>query len=107
MIESMLGLNGVDLPRSMGFPNQCQYLSFGGLFPNQVADLGLLAFLPLLLALVWFCPNGLESLGLQHGEGSSIRYPSVMMIFLCGLLLFFGVKVSFESITHDFIYFRF
>ena len=107
MIESMLGLNGVDLPRSMGFSNQCQYLSFGGLFPNQVADLGLLAFLPLLLALVWFCPNGLESLGLRHGEDSSIRYPSVMMIFLCGLLLFFGVKVSFESITHDFIYFRF
>ena len=47
MIESMLGLNRVDLPRSMG-SQPMQYLSFGG-FPNQVADLGLLAFLPLLL----------------------------------------------------------
>ena len=107
MIESMLGLNGVDLPRSMGVSNQGEYLSFGGSLPNQVADLGLLVFLPILLSLVWFCPNALELLGLELGDDSPIGYPSVKMIFICGLLLFLGVKVSFETITHDFIYFRF
>jgi hypothetical protein len=107
MIESMLGLNGVDLPRSMGVSNLGEYLSFGGSLPNQVADLGLLVFLPILLSLVWFCPNALELLGLELGDDSPIGYPSVKMIFICGLLLFLGVKVSFETITHDFIYFRF
>ena len=39
MIESMLGLNGMDLPRSMGFTGKGDHFRFDGMLPNQVADL--------------------------------------------------------------------
>lgn len=107
MIESMLGFNGLDLPRVLGAVSQSDYFTFGGLFPNQVAQLGLLPFLAILLLLVWLSPNALNLLKVDSDLNSKIELPSGKLIFLCGLLFFWGVKVSFESITYDFIYFRF
>jgi hypothetical protein len=107
MIESMLGFNGIDLPRAFGSSGQLDYFTFGGLFPNQVADIGLLFFLLFLLGLVWFSPNAMQLLKVRFDEGSRIELPSFAVLALCGFLLFFGIKVSFEAITYDFIYFRF
>lgn len=107
MIKSMIGLNGISLPRSFDFLPLGELVSFNGIFPNQTVDLGLLAFLPVLLAIVWFAPNAYQLLGLNPKKDSYIAMPSFKIIFLCGLLLFFGIKVSFETLSYDFIYFRF
>ena len=107
MIKSMIGLNGISLPRSFDFLPLGELVSFNGIFPNQTVDLGLLAFLPVLLAIVWFAPNAYQLLGLNPKKDSYIVMPSFQIIFLCGLLLFFGIKVSFETLSYDFIYFRF
>ena len=107
MMESMLGLNGIDLPRSFGGSAGNAYLRFGGILPNQVADISLIPFLPILLALVWMVPNAQQVLNLGRDENISVPLPSAKIAFLCGVLLFFGLKVSFETITHDFLYFRF
>ena len=107
MIKSMIGLNGISLPRSFDFLPLGELVSFNGFFPNQAIDLGLLAFLPVLLTIVWFAPNAYQLLGLNPKKDSCIVMPSFQIIFLCGLLLFFGIKVSFETLSYDFIYFRF
>jgi alginate O-acetyltransferase complex protein AlgI len=107
IIKSLIGLNGIALPRSFEFSPLGKLVSFTGLFPNQLVDLGLLAFLPILLFIVWFAPNAYQLLGLNSKKGFEIVIPSFKIVFLCGLLLFFGIKVSFETLTYDFIYFRF
>ena len=107
MIKSMLGFNGIDLPRSFGESTEYAFLRFGGILPNQIADISLLPFLIILLALVWTAPNAQQMLKLNRGEKNSWPLPSAKIAFLCGVLLFFGLKVSFETITHDFLYFRF
>ena len=107
MIKSLIGLNGISLPRSFEFLPIGKLVSFTGLFPNQAIDLGLLVFLPVLLVIVWFAPNAYQLLGLNPKEDSDIAMPSLKIIFLCGLLFFFGIKVSFETLSYDFIYFRF
>jgi D-alanyl-lipoteichoic acid acyltransferase DltB (MBOAT superfamily) len=107
MIKSLIGLNGISLPRSFDFLPLGELVSFIGFFPNQAIDLGLLAFLPVLLAIVWFAPNAYQLLGLNPKKDSYIAMPPFKTIFLCGLLLFFGIKVSFETLSYDFIYFRF
>ena len=103
----MLGFNGIDLPRSFGESTEHDFLRFGGILPNQSADISLLPFLIILLALVWTAPNAQQMLKLNRGEKNSWPLPSAKIAFLCGVLLFFGLKVSFETITHDFLYFRF
>jgi D-alanyl-lipoteichoic acid acyltransferase DltB (MBOAT superfamily) len=107
MLESMLGLNGIDLPRSFGNLEQGAFLRSGGLLPHQVADITLLPLLPVLLGIVWFTPNAMQLLKIDCDENISVPLPSAKITFLCGILLFFGLKVSFETITHDFLYFRF
>ena len=107
MIKSLIGLNGISLPRSFDFLPQGKLVSFTGLFPNQAIDIGLLGFLPFLLVIVWFAPNAYQLVGLNPKKDSYIAMPSLKTIFLCGLLFFFGIKVSFETLTYDFIYFRF
>lgn len=107
MIKSLIGFNGISLPRLFDFLPLGELVSFNGFFPNQAIDLGLLAFLPVLLAIVWFAPNAYQLLGLNPKKESYIAMPSFKTIFLCGLLLFFGIKVSFETLSYDFIYFRF
>lgn len=107
MIKSLIGFNGISLPRSFDFLPLGELVSFNGFFPNQAIDLGLLAFLPVLLAIVWFAPNAYQLLGLNPKKESYIVMPSFKTIFLCGLLFFFGIKVSFETLSYDFIYFRF
>ena len=76
MMESMLGLNGIDLPRSFGDSSGEAYLRFGGTLPNQVADISLIPFLPILLALVWIAPNALQVLNLDRDENISVPLPS-------------------------------
>ena len=107
MIESMLGLNGMDLPRSMGFTGKGDHFRFDGMLPNQVAQISLLPFLVFLLGLVWFAPNSLQVMKVHLDESVPVRLPSCKVIFLCSILLFWGIKVSFEQTTHEFLYFRF
>jgi alginate O-acetyltransferase complex protein AlgI len=107
MLESMLGLNGIDLPRSLLFETHGTFLRFGGLFANQFMDITQLPFFFFLLGLVWFAPNALELLKVSRIEEFAHRPPPRTLLFLCGALLFWGIKVSFESTTHEFLYFRF
>ena len=107
MIESMLGLNGIDLPHSLGFSADVKSLRFGGLLTNQVTDITLLPFFAFLLGLVWFAPNSFQLLKVRGEEDVSFSHPSRSVVFLCGILLFWGIKVSFETTTHEFLYFRF
>lgn len=107
MIRSMLGFNGIDLPRTFGSSGKLDYFTFGGLFPNQIADVGLLLFLLPLLGLVWFAPNAIEMSKIGMDRDSRIKTPGFIVLAFCGFLLFWGIKVSFEEITYDFIYFRF
>ncbi len=107
MIESMLGLNGMDLPRSMGFTGKGDHFRFDGMLPNQVAQISLLPFLVFLLGLVWFAPNSLQVMKVHLDESVPVRLPCCKAIFLCSILLFWGIKVSFEQTTHEFLYFRF
>ena len=107
MLESMLGLNGIDLPRSLRFSADVTFLRFGGVFVNQVTDITLLPFFAFLLGLVWFAPNSFQLLKVRRDEDVSFNHPSRSVVFLCGILLFWGIKVSFEATTHEFLYFRF
>jgi len=107
MIESMLGLNGMDLPRSLGLTGKGDHLRFDGMLPNQVVPITLLPFLVFLLGFVWFAPNSLQVMKVHLDESVPVRLPSCKVIFLCSILLFWGIKVSFEQTTHEFLYFRF
>ena len=103
----MIGLNGIDLPRSLGFSSESDLFRFNGLFPNQVTNFVILPLFLFSLIIVWFMPNSLKILGLVRDEKSPLRAPSNMVILLCSALLFWGLKVSFEQTTHEFLYFRF
>jgi alginate O-acetyltransferase complex protein AlgI len=107
IIASMLGLNGIDLPRFFSFPNQFEFLSFEGAMPNKLIDRELIPLLAVLLGIVRFFPNATQLVRLSpESEVENKSLPS-WLIGVCGLLLFFGIKTSFENITHEFIYFRF
>ena len=103
----MLGLNGIDLPRFFSFTNQFAFLSFEGAMPNKLIDRELIPLLAVLLGIVRFFPNATQLVRLSpESEIGKKSLPS-WLIGVCGLLLFFGIKTSFENITHEFIYFRF
>ena len=107
MLHSMIGLNGIDLPRSLGFSSESDLFRFNGLFPNQVTNFLILPLFLFSLIIVWFMPSSLKILGLARDAKSPLRAPSNMVILLCSALLFWGLKVSFEQTTHEFLYFRF
>ena len=82
MIKSLIGLNGISLPRSFEFLPIGKLVSFTGLFPNHAVDLGLIVFLPVLLVIVWFAPNAYQLLGFNPKEDSDIAMPSFKIIFV-------------------------
>ena len=106
MISSMIGMNGFDLPRSFGLDANLSYVRFEGLLPNRIAELQLVPVLGFLILFVWFAPNSFNLLNYNSDE-SKRKQPSLPVVFVCGVLLFFGIKASFEQITLEFIYFRF
>lgn len=105
--QSMLGLNGLDLPRFLGSSTNLDYLRFHGGLPNQVADISLIPLFILCILLVFLAPNTLQILKLGNKIDSRIILPSPKIIFASGLLFFFSIKSSFENISYDFLYFRF
>ena len=107
MLHSMIGLNGIDLPRSLGFSIESDLFRFNGLFPNQVTNFLILPLFLSSLIIVWFMPNSLKIFGLVRDEKSPLYPPSYKIIILCSVLLFWGIKVSFQQTTHEFLYFRF
>ena len=107
MLHSMIGLNGIDLPRSLGYSGSNDLFRFNGLIPNQVTNFSILPLFLLSIIIVWFMPNSLKIVGLAKDANSPLRVPSNMIILLCSVLLFWGIKVSFEQTTHEFLYFRF
>lgn len=107
MVQSMFGINGIDLPRTLDWGIKGNFIRFEGLLNNEVADITLIPFLFLLLGVVWILPNSANLLRLRHAFELPVKNPSRKIVFFCGILLFWGIKVSFESSTHEFLYFRF
>ena len=107
MVQSMFGINGIDLPRTLDCGIKGNFIRFEGLLNNEVADITLIPFLFLLLGVVWILPNSANLLRLRHAFELPVKNPSRKIVFFCGILLFWGIKVSFESSTHEFLYFRF
>ena len=107
MTSSMIGINGFDLPRSLGLDGNLSCVRFEGLFPNRIAELHLVPVLGFLILFVWFAPNSCNLLKYENFEVSKRKQPTLPVLFICGILLFFGIKSSFEQINLEFIYFRF
>ena len=107
IIASLLGLNGIDLPRFFNFSNQFTFFSYEGALPNKVIDRELIPLLVVLLGIVRFFPNTIQLVGISSESEKEKKSLPSWLIGFCGLLLFLGVKTSFENITHEFIYFRF
>ncbi len=105
--KSMLGFNGLDLPRFLGNSTHLDYLRFHGGLPNQIADISLIPHFILCILLVFSAPNTLQILKLGNKIDSHIILPSPKIIFASGLIFFFSIKSSFENISYDFLYFRF
>lgn len=105
--KSMLGFNGLDLPRFLGSSTNLDYLRFHGVLPNQVADISLTPLFIFCILLVFLAPNTLQILKIGKKIDSHIILPSPKVIFASGLLFFFSIKTSFESLSYDFLYFRF
>ena len=105
--RSMLGFNGLDLPRFLGSSSTLDYLRFHGGLPNQVADISLIPLFILCILLVFLAPNTLQIIKIGKKIDSRIILPSPKVIFASGLLFFFSIKTSFESLSYDFLYFRF
>jgi len=107
MVKSMLGFNGLDLPR---FVNINAYgISSGGIYPSEVLRKEIVIFLPLLAMIAWFLPNTQKILGIDTSDATkpTPRMPKGIFIFLAGVLLFLSIKSSFELITLEYLYFRF
>jgi alginate O-acetyltransferase complex protein AlgI len=108
MVKSMIGINGIDLPRSFGLGDWGPLRS-QGLSPNMFLNLNLMPVLGLFGFLIWLAPNSQNLVGIDftRQDISTPSMPSGKVIFMCGILLFFGLKSSFEIITYDYLYFRF
>jgi len=107
MISSMLGLNGIDLPRSIQIINNSEMIRLEGLLPNKVVVRELLPLLVGLLALVSLFPNSNTLVRYPKDFTSKLRIPPLKIVVFSGVLLFLGIKASFESIIMEFIYFKF
>jgi len=105
--KSMLGFNGLDLPRFLGSSTNLDYLRFNGGLPNKVADISLIPLFIICIPLVLLAPNTLQILKIETKINSHITVPSLKVTFIAGVLLFFSVKTSFETLSYDFLYFRF
>ena len=105
--KSMLGFNGLDLPRFLASSTNLDYLRFHGGLPNQVADMTLIPLFIVCILLVLLTPNTLQILKIETNVNSFITLPSPKVTFIAGVLLFFSVKTSFETLSYDFLYFRF
>ena len=105
--KSMLGFNGLDLPRFLGSSTNLDYLRFHGGLPTQVADISLIPLFIICIPLVLLAPNTLQILKIETQVNSLITLPSLKVTFIAGVLLFFSVKTSFETLSYDFLYFRF
>lgn len=105
--SSMIGLNGFDLPRSIALLAPSEIIRCEGLLPNKIVDQELLPLLLSLIVLVCFFPNSTSLVGFSRIVAGKYSMPSLKIVILSGLLLFLGIKASFESITLEFIYFKF
>jgi hypothetical protein len=103
----MLGYNGLDLPRFLGSSTNLDYLRFHGALPNQVADISLIPLFIICILPVLLTPNTLQILKIETHVNSFITLPSPKVTFIAGVLLFFSIKTSFETLSYDFLYFRF
>jgi len=107
MVKSMLGFHGLDLPHfaNLNLPG----ISSGGMFPSEILRKELIILLPLLALTSWLIPNSqtLLRIDLSNSAKPKPQMPKGPVIFLAGILLFLGLKSSFEIITFDYLYFRF
>ena len=107
MVQSMIGLNGLDLPRFMNW--NFGAITSGGMLPTQILRREILILLPILAMIAWFLPNSQKMLGINLNDPTKPepQMPKGWIIFVAGMLLFFGLKSSFEVITFEYLYFRF
>ena len=106
VLESMFGLSGFDLSRSLKIINETEIIRFNGFLPNQELDITLLPMIPILLLIVWVMPNSNQILKLNPTKFSS-KIPSKILLLVCGILFFFSIKISLENTVHEFLYFQF
>ena len=55
--ESMIGMNGFDISRSMEQITFGSQIRHQGFLPNQELDITLIPLIPFLLLIIWFAPN--------------------------------------------------
>jgi len=101
--ESMLGLNGFDLSRSMEQITFGSHIRHQGFLPNQELDITLIPFIPVLLSIVWFLPNSNIFI---HEDKYSERISTAKLI-ACLIMFFLSVKLALENTSYEFIYFKF
>lgn len=101
--ESMLGLNGFDLSRSMEQITFGSLIRHQGFLPNQELDITLIPFIPVLLSIVWFVPNS----NIFIHENKYSERISTAKVIVCLIMFFLSVKLALENTSYEFIYFKF
>lgn len=101
--QSLFGMNGIDISRSLGSYFLNLNIRCNGFLPNQELDITIIPFLPLFLIHVWYLPNSNQLICLNK----KINEPSYPIQLLCLIFFFISIKISFEDTFYDFIYFKF
>jgi alginate O-acetyltransferase complex protein AlgI len=101
--QSLFGMNGIDISRSLSSYFFYSEVRCNGFLPNKEIDLTILPFLPLFLIHVWYLPNSNHFIGL----GKQVKKPSYLIQFFCLIIFFISIKISLEETFYDFIYFKF
>jgi len=108
MVKSMLGFHGIDLPRSIPV-SDTGYFRSSGMFSNEVLNKALFPLLVVLGVLSWLAPNSQKIVGMDLTKPCepNPKVPKKKVLFYSGCLLFFGLKSTFETVSFDYLYFRF
>ena len=101
--QSLFGMNGIDISRSLSSYFLNSNLRCNGFLPNQELDLTMIPFLPFFLIHVWYFPNSNQLIGLDK----KIKKPSYLIQLLCLIFFFLSIKISLEDTFYDFIFFKF
>jgi alginate O-acetyltransferase complex protein AlgI len=101
--ESMLGMNGFDIGRSMEQITFGSQIRHQGFLPNQELDITLIPFIPVLLSIVWFVPNS----NIFIYKDKYLERISTAKLIVCLVMFFLSVKLALENTSYEFIYFKF
>lgn len=101
--QSLFGMNGLDVTRSLNTYFINSDIRCNGFLPNRELDLTIIPFLPLFLIHVWYLPNSNHFIGYNQ----QIKKPSNLIQVFCLVIFFISIKISLEETLYEFIYFKF